>query len=526
MTDSSHPTDAARQCDERLGLALELVGMVVWERDLRTDRVQVAARPSAGAAASIPMVEFEDFTAFLAAVLPADREKVAQASAEAVRRGEEFTVEYRILDAEGATRFQRLHGRVIPDAAGTPCRMIGVTLDVTERHQLDTQLRHAQKLEVVGRLAGGIAHDFNNLLTVIGAATQFARETLPSDAPARQEIVDIEAAAKRAGALTQQLLAYSRQQVLRPERLDLNRVVANVERMLRRVLGEDVALVIALAPDLAPVDADVGQLEQVLMNLALNARDAMPNGGTLTLSTENVTLHARAAAAHEGVAAGAYVALRVRDTGVGIDAPAQALIFEPFFTTKAPGEGTGLGLATVDGIVRQSGGVVYVESAPGAGSTFTVLLPQAARGDVAEQPAPTGTITGGRETVLLVEDEAPVRAAVRRMLERGGYRVLAARDAQDALATAEQHAGAIDLVLTDVVMPGVSAGSLIERLRSARPRLRALLMSGYSAHAVAARGTFAEGAALLAKPFGPETLLRHVRDVLDDASRTSSSGRR
>jgi nitrogen-specific signal transduction histidine kinase len=396
--------------------------------------------------------------------------------------------------------------------------MVGSMVDLTDRKRLEAQLRQAQKMEAVGQLAGGVAHDFNNLLTVITAGTRFAREALPPESPAIPDLATVDAAAQRAAQLTRQLLAFGRQQVLRPQAVDLNRIAADVGRMLRRTIGEDVAVVTALAPAVAPVRADPGQLEQVLMNLAVNARDAMPDGGTLTIETTEVAVDAREAAAHPGLPPGAYVCLRVRDTGTGMDAATRERAFEPFFTTKPQGQGTGLGLATVYGIVKQSGGYVYVESAPGAGSTFTVLLPpDPSTARPVDVPAPERAPAGGGEVVLVVEDEAAVRAAVRRMLERGGYTVIEAEHGTAALALVGRYTGRLDLVLTDVVMPETGGGALLARLRDLRPGLPALLMSGYSAEAVARQGVLVEGATLLVKPFGSEELLRRVREALGPA---------
>jgi two-component system cell cycle sensor histidine kinase/response regulator CckA len=393
--------------------------------------------------------------------------------------------------------------------------VLGMGQDVTERRQLEEQLRQAQKMEAVGRLAGGVAHDFNNLLTVIMSYAMMLLGELPPEDPLRPDLREIQGAAERAAGLTRQLLAFSRRQVLKPERLDANRVVANVERMLRRVIGADVALVTDLPPGLPTVHADAGQLEQVLMNLALNARDAMPDGGTLTIETRAVRLDADAARRHGGLEPGAYVALRVRDTGVGMDDATRGRLFEPFFTTKEPGRGTGLGLATVYGIVTQSGGRVLVESAPGAGSTFTILLPAIAGASSPTEPAPAARAVGGTETILLVEDDATVRASVRRMLERVGYTVLEAGRAADALRVLDEPGRRVALVLADVVLPDVGAGALVPRIRERHGGVRILLMSGYGGEAVSRQLSAAGDVGLLTKPFAPDELLLRVRDALD-----------
>ena len=397
--------------------------------------------------------------------------------------------------------------------------VVGMGQDVTERRRLEEQLRQAQKMEAVGRLAGGVAHDFNNLIQVITGSTLFAREKLPPDSPARAALADIDAAAGRGAALTRQLLAFGRRQVLRPESLDVNRVVADVERMLRRVIGADVALVTDLDAAAPKVHADAGQLEQVLLNLAVNARDAMPAGGRLTIETRSLQLDAGAAHRHDNLEPGSYVALRVRDTGVGMDDATRSRLFEPFFTTKEPGRGTGLGLATVYGIVTQSGGRVLVETAAGAGSTFTILLPAFEGASSAAPPSPTAPATGGSETILLVEDDATVRAAVRRMLERGGYAVLEAGRLADALRVLDESRRRIALVLTDVVLPDAGATALVPRIRERHADVRVLLMSGYGGEHVSRQVSAAAHVGVLAKPFAPDELLSRVRDVLDAPAR-------
>ena len=516
LTRKRRTEHALRDSEERLRLALDVAGLVVWERDLRTDRLRDVALPTQEQTAHVRADALGSYACFLDGVHPDDRERVAAANAEAVAACGQFSLEYRTLDAAGAEQWSHTVARVLAGADGTAARMLGVSRDVTGQRTLEAQFRQAQKMEAVGRLAGGIAHDFNNLLMVIGAGTMFAREATPADSPARQELADVDAAVQRAAALTRQLLAFSRQQVLRPERLQLNRVVANVERMLRRVLGEDVRLVTEAARELPQVRADTGQLEQVLMNLAVNARDAMPNGGTLTVQTAAVRVGPRGVAHLPGVAPGPYVALYVRDTGVGMDAATRARLFEPFFTTKDPGRGTGLGLATVYGIVQQSEGHVLVDSAPGAGTTFTVLLPAVEDAVVAahaEAVAPD--VPRGSERVLLVEDEPSLRTAVRRMLERGGYLVHEARDGVDALALAERLGGAVDLVLSDVVMPELGARAMVERLHARWPTMRVLLMSGYDAPRTANGAGEPTTLATLAKPFTPDALLRRVRACID-----------
>ncbi|HEX4602218.1 MAG TPA: response regulator [Gemmatimonadales bacterium] len=387
--------------------------------------------------------------------------------------------------------------------------------DVTEQRRLEGQLLQAQKMEAVGRLAGGVAHDFNNLLTVILSYSDLLLEDLPAEAPDRDDVQEIRKAAIAASSLTRQLLAFSRQQVLEPRVLDVNAVVAGTEKLLTRLLGEDVHLTTTLAQDLGTVKVDPGQLEQIIMNLAVNARDAMPRGGRLTIETGNVEMDEVYVRGHPLAQPGRYVMLAVSDTGVGMDAVTQARIFEPFFTTKEVGKGTGLGLATVYGIVKQSGGSIWVYSEPGHGTSFKIYLP---RVDGPAEPAPAALpqVVDGSETVLVVEDVAAVRVVAREMLERHGYTVLEAADGAMALGLAEKHYGEIQLLLTDVVMPDVSGRELADRLVALRPQLKVLFMSGYTDDAIVRHGVLQEGIAYLQKPFTRDSLARKVRKVLDE----------
>jgi len=387
--------------------------------------------------------------------------------------------------------------------------------DVTEHKRLEEQFRQSQKMEAVGRLAGGVAHDFNNLLTVINGYAEILLADLPADLSeddaTRQGLVEITRAGERAAALTRQLLAFSRKQVLNPEILSLNDVVAGIESMLRRLMGEDVALVISLGTSLGNVRADRGQMEQVIVNLAVNARDAMPEGGTLTLETCNVELEETL----EPAAPGSYVRLDVRDTGTGMDAATLSHIFEPFFTTKGQGKGTGLGLATVYGIVRQSGGQLRVSSEPGRGTAFEIFLPHLeSSGDPAPRTRTKTLVTPGLETILLVEDEEALRRLAREILKRNGYTVLEAFDPAMALALLETHAGPIHALLTDVVMPGMNGPQLARQVAARRPGIRVIYMSGYSDRSVLKPEDLASGSGFLAKPFHPDELAAKVREVL------------
>jgi len=384
-----------------------------------------------------------------------------------------------------------------------------------QRAHLEEQLRQAQKLEAVGRLAGGIAHDFNNLLSVILMYTDELHEMLGPGGVGRSELEEIRVASRRASDLTRQMLAFSRQQVLDPQVIDLNGIVSGLGKMLSRVLGEDVELRAVLDPNLGRARADAGQIEQVIMNLVVNARDAMPTGGRLTITTAGATLDEAYAQAHLGVSPGDYVMLSVSDTGVGMDKATQSRAFEPFFTTKEQGKGTGLGLSTVFGIVKQSDGHIWLYSEPGGGTTFRIYLP---RVDGAVAPArarATSAARGGSEKILLVEDEDQIRRVASAVLVRAGYRVVEARRPSEALELFAREAKSIDLLLTDVVMPEMSGRQLAERITAARAGVRVLFMSGYTDDAVLHHGVLAPGVTFIQKPLTPDSLIRKVREVLD-----------
>ncbi len=387
--------------------------------------------------------------------------------------------------------------------------------EADERRLLEEQLRHSQRMDAVGQLAGGVAHDFNNLLTIVLSYTQLLMGDSRAPASFREDLQEIRRAGERAADLTRQLLAFSRKQVLEPRPLNLNEVIGQMDKMLRRLIGEDITLVTRPFPGLQMASADPGQVEQVLLNLVVNARDAMPRGGQLTVETANVTLDDTYARTHLGVTPGPHVMLAVSDTGLGMDKATQARIFEPFFTTKTAGKGTGLGLSTVFGIVKQSGGSIWLYSEVGHGTTFKVYLPSTRPERAAEAvTAEPEASTTGSETILLAEDEEQVRRLVSTVLRRNGYTVLEARNGAEGLSVCESHPGPIHLLLTDVVMPEVGGRSLAERLAAARPEMKTLYMSGYTDDAVVRHGVLSATVAFLQKPVTPEALLKKVRAVL------------
>jgi signal transduction histidine kinase len=443
---------------------------------------------------------------------PAERERVVQQ----LRGGSAQDVDTVIHTKDGRARNVLIALERI-DIGGTEC-LLGLLHDVTEPRLLEQQLRQAQKMEAVGRLAGGVAHDFNNLLTVITSYSDLLLEELPSEDPKREDLEQIRKAAEGAAGLTRQLLAFSRQQVLQPRILDLNGVVENTEKLLDRLIGEDIQLSTVLAPDLGLVNGDPGQLEQILMNLVVNSRDAMPRGGRLTIETADLNADDLFVRNHPLARPGRYAMLAVTDTGVGMDEETKVHIFEPFFTTKEQGKGTGLGLATVYGIVKQSGGFVWVYSEPGHGTSIKVYLPcaeAAAQASAAQETAADSGMPRGSETVLVVEDAPAVRAVMRQVLKRQGYTVLDAPDGAEALRLSAEHTGPIHMVLTDLVMPVLGGRQLTERLTELRPDTKVLYTSGYTDDAVVRHGLLESGVAFLQKPFAPEVLARKVREVLN-----------
>jgi len=459
-------------------------------------------------------------------VHPDDRERVAEAEREFERTGKPLRQEYRMFARDGRVLWFRDEAVLLRRQADGPPFMQGVLHDITDQKRLEDQLRQAQKMEAVGRLAGGVAHDFNNLLMVIQGHTSLLSERLQEGSAERRSVDQIHKSSERAAALTRQLLAFSRMQVMQPRVLDLNTVVADTGKMLRRVIGEHIELILRYDSGLGRVKADPGQIEQVLLNLVVNARDAMPSGGKVVIETCNLSLDEAAAQRISSLKPGSYVVLSVSDTGVGMDPETQSHIFEPFFTTKEQGKGTGLGLATVYGIVQQSGGHITVYSQPGQGATFRLYFPRV------EEPADRGSgirprpkIPKGSETILLVEDETEVRELAREALRRGGYAVLEARDGEGALRLAQGYTGQIHLLLSDVVMPNMGGPELAARLLELRPQLKVLYMSGYSEFISAGHGEIGPLTYFLQKPFSLESLGRKVREVLDEVPLNAESPR-
>ena len=407
------------------------------------------------------------------------------------------------------------HVQPLRDAEGEIHGVIGVALDVTDRERLTDQLRQSQKMQAVGQLAGGVAHDFNNLLMVVKGHAQLLADKVVDSSPLRASIQQVEKAADRAAALTRQLLAFSRKQVLQPRILDVNEAVAGMIKMFSRVIGENIEMVFLPGENLARVKADPAQIEQVLLNLVVNARDAMPKGGRLTIETGNVVLDRGYSASHASVQPGSYVMLTVTDTGCGMDEKTQSRVFEPFFTTKGPGKGTGLGLATVYGVVKQSGGYIYVYSEVNRGTTFKIYLPQVrAKAEKLAGESDSKGPARGTETILFVEDEQSVRDLVREYLAAIGYRVLEAGDGMQALKVAASHRGAIHLLVTDVVMPQVSGPELAAKLATTRRELKVLYISGYTDDTVFRHGVLEGGVAFLQKPFNLSSLADKIRQVL------------
>jgi PAS domain S-box-containing protein len=505
------------RAEERLELAHGIARIGAWDIDLETG--QTVWSHSMGRILGVGDAQ-PDNELFLSLIHPDDRGRMDRELAQSLKQGGDYELDFRIVRPDGGVRWLLSRGRVIADETGKAVRKVGAAVDISERHKaddehglLEQQLRQAQKLHAIGRLAGGVAHDFNNVLLAVRGYGELALRAIGRGADATQEVEEMLAGAERAAALTRQLLAFSRRQVLRSDTIDLRDTVREMNKMLRPLIGDDVQLVTELCDEPVLVQGDPGQLEQVIANLAVNARDAMPDGGRLVIRVGFADIDATQA--FDGAMVRSAV-LSVTDTGTGMDPETVEQVFEPFFTTKD--DGTGLGLATVHGIVTQSGGSIWVHSEPGQGSTFKIYLPLA-HGTVAEKPLllPVAAPPAGGlgETILLVEDDPQVRAVVGKMLESLEYRVLPAGDGEAALALAEAFDGPIDVLVSDLVMPGLGGRQVAERLRESNPDTAVLYMSGYSDEAVVRRGVVDPNASFLQKPFATADLARRVTQMLE-----------
>ena len=512
ITGHKRDVEALRTAEERTRFALQNAHVGIWDLDYTSGVLQWSDVMETQYGLS-PGTFGGTFEAFVERIHPEDRASVLDIVGNGMKTGADFSVLHRTTRPDGAVRWLRGSGRIVLDEGGQPLRAIGISQDVTERRTLEAQFQQAQKMEAVGRLAGGVAHDFNNLLTVILGLCGLLLEDASPDDPRIGDIAEIQEAGTRAANLTRQLLAFSRKQIIEPTFLDLNVILADMRPMLGRLIREDVKVVFSGRPGLALVEADRSQVEQVVANLAVNAQDAMPQGGTLTIETANVELDEDYAAAHFAVKPGPYVVLTVTDSGTGMTPEVLGHLFEPFFTTKEVGKGTGLGLATVHGIVTRSGGSVNVYTEVGRGTSFKVYFPQAAGEAAAAQPAAPVQLCGGTERVLVVEDADGLRSLTRRLLERQGYTVAVAANAEEALRLFEETP--CDVLLTDVVMPGSSGPELAMQLIALRPGLEVIYMSGYTDEAIVRHGVLKPGIAFLHKPFTADALGRKIREVLD-----------
>ncbi len=514
ITERKRTVDALRSSEELFRQIAKHLGVTLFVIDHKNYRVLYVNPAYEETWSQTCESLYEHPASWLDAIAPEDAERVKGALEKQQCTGE-FNEEFQIVRPDGSVRWIHDHVYPIQNEQGEIYRLVGIAEDITERKRLEEQLRRAAKMEAVGRLAGEVAHDFNNLLTAVTGYSELLLERIDPKDPLRHFLEEIKKGGERAATLTKQLLAFSRRQVIQPKVVDLNTLVTNLVMMLQRLIGEHILLHTTLAPSLGLVYVDAGQFEQVIMNLAVNARDAMPEGGTLTIETTNVERAATAPSEESPVPPAPAVRLTVRDSGQGMDEETSAHIFEPFFTTKEVGQGTGLGLAMVCGIVTQSGGTIAVESTPGQGTTFTITLPRSeAPAEAVEAPAAPPAVLTGTETILVVEDEAMVRGFVREVLGRAGYQVLEAAHGQEALRWGQCYDGPIHLLLTDVVMPGMNGPQLAEELTVIRPDIRIRFMTGYSDDIVTRQALQDAGNALLQKPFSPDVLLRAVREAL------------
>lgn len=514
VTRQKEAESALRENQDRFRKLAEKVRLIPWESTAWPRQFSYVG-PQAATILGYPLEAWNAPGFWSEHLHPEDRAATEKRFTDCAREPREFDCEYRMKSATGQEVWLHDLVHVVSDEKDT-VRLHGFLLDVTERKNLEEDLRQSQKLEAIGRLASGVAHDFNNLLTVINGYSGYLLSKIKEKTAYRDSVEEIRKAAERGVALTSQLLAFGRRQKLQPQLLNVNQALANVEQMLRRVLGENIELIVQMEPDIRAVQFDPRQLELVLLNLALNARDAMPQGGTLSMITQRCDREA--AGQPRELAPGRYVQLNVTDTGCGMEESVLQRIFEPFFTTKTLGRGTGLGLATVYGIVKQSGGHIEVTSATGKGTTFSLFLPETTA-KIAPPPAPRkparDKMPVGTETILLVEDEPELRGLASMILRQSGYKVLEAADGNSALQLIEGKLGTVDLVLTDLVMPHLGGVELAQELRQREPKLRVLYMSGYTDGCVAELHNHDPRARLLQKPFMADTLAQTVREVLD-----------
>jgi two-component system cell cycle sensor histidine kinase/response regulator CckA len=514
VTDRKRSEESLRESQEFIERAQEVGQIGSWVSGVGPDARLVWSKETCRIFGIDPEGFDGRLETFFELVHPEDRHALRDATRSALELDRPYSIEHRIVRPDGTVLWVYERGDVVRSPEGDPIRIVGIVQDITDRRRLEEQFLQAQKMEAIGRLAGGIAHDFNNLLTAILGYTDLLISQTDESHPTRGDLEEIQKAGDRAAALTRQLLAFSRQQMLEPRVIDLNEILGSLENMVRRLIGEDVALVTRLEPGLGLVRADPGQIEQVILNLVVNSRDAMPGGGTLTITTGTAVVTEPVGIGRAAVPPGRYSVVDVTDTGSGMDAATQARIFEPFFTTKEKGKGTGLGLATAYGIIKQSGGYIVCETQPGRGTTFRLYLPgHAGVGESASPPRArvSRAPAGGRRTVLLVEDEDAVRRLSRRLLEADGYQVLEAPGGERAIALARSHPGPIDLLLTDVVMPDLKGPEVAARVAKLRPAIQVLYMSGYANVELADLGP---GAVLLQKPFTPETLAAKMEEAV------------
>jgi len=518
-TERKRQEDRLRSSEARLARAQRMANLGSWEQDLESGELWLS-EDACRIFGLQPAESHTTIETLFSLVHPEDRASVRETIQSAPARGGCSQIDHRIILSDGTERFLRQYTEPLGNEADRG-RLLGTVQDVTEYKHLEEKLRRAQRLEGIARLAGGVAHDFNNLLVVINGYAQMILSELKAEDPLRDQAQEIINAGNRAAALTRQLLAFSRKQVIRPRVINLDRLLTDFEKMLRRLIREDIEVKRDLTPELWSVQADPDQVEQVIMNLVLNARDAMPKGGVLTFGTSNVELGEQEVRGSLDLKPGRYVSLTVTDTGIGMTAETKRRLFEPFFTTKPSGEGTGLGLSMVYGIVKQHGGEVSFYSELGLGSTFKVYWPATDQpGEPAASPEGPRIPYHGNETILLVEDDEKVRKLVRQMLLLQGYKVLETKQSSDAVGMAVEHDGPIDLLLTDVVMPQVSGPEIAEQVVARRPGIKVVFMSGYPGGIVSKSGMFSPGAFFLQKPFEMDTLGRILRQVLDPGNRT------